>query len=59
MSERIEADADVAARYLKALIARGIERAEAVQLTSNYVTMRMALASSGSKALLGVPLPKS
>jgi hypothetical protein len=38
--ERIEADADVAARYLVALLKHGVERADAVSLTCSYMSSR-------------------
>lgn len=38
--DRIEADADVAARYLVALLNRGLERADAVSLTCSYMSSR-------------------
>lgn len=38
--DRIDADADVAVRYLTGLLNRGLERADAVVLTASYMGSR-------------------
>jgi hypothetical protein len=38
--DRIEADADVAARYLLALLQRGVPNTDAVALTGSYMSSR-------------------
>jgi hypothetical protein len=38
--DQVSADADVAVRYLSALLSRGVERADAVALTSSYMSSR-------------------
>jgi hypothetical protein len=42
--DRVAADADVAVRYLAALLTRGVERADAVSLTASYMTSRAIVA---------------
>jgi hypothetical protein len=43
-SDPIAADADVAARYLSALLSRGVANTDAVSLTASYMTGRAIVA---------------
>jgi hypothetical protein len=49
--EKINADAQIASRYLKALLMAGVEHADAVSLTGNYMFIRSSADAQATAAV--------